>query len=54
MGALLFLLYINDVLHHISNAEVVLFADDAHILVTDKTKITLQEKIKTMMIQLQS
>jgi hypothetical protein len=38
--------YINDLTHHISNAEVVLFADDTNILVIDKNKITLQEKIK--------
>jgi hypothetical protein len=33
---------------------VVLFADAANIMVIDKNKITLQEKIKRVMIQLES
>jgi hypothetical protein len=53
-GRLLFLLYINDLPQHISNAEVVLFADDANILAIDKNINTLQEKINRVMIQLES
>jgi hypothetical protein len=45
LGLLLFLFYIYDLPHHISNADVVLSADDTNILVIDKNKITVQEKI---------
>jgi hypothetical protein len=51
---LLFLLYINDLPQHISNAEVVLFADDINILVIYKNINTLREKINRVMIQLES
>jgi hypothetical protein len=54
LGLLLFLLYINYLPQHISNAEVVLFADDTNILVLDKNINTLQEKINKVMIQLES
>jgi hypothetical protein len=54
LGPRLFLLYINDLPHHISNWEVVIFADDTNILVTDKNKIALQEKVKRVMTQLES
>jgi hypothetical protein len=54
VGPLLFLLYINDLPQHISNAGVVLFANDTNILVIDKNINTLQEKINRVMIQLES
>jgi hypothetical protein len=54
LGPLIFSLYINDLPHHISNGEVVLSANDTNILVTDNNKITLQEKIKKVMTQLES
>jgi hypothetical protein len=55
LGQLLFLLYIHDLPQHISNAEVVLFADDTNILVIDKKINTLQEKInRVIIIQLES
>jgi hypothetical protein len=54
LGPLFFLLFTNDLLQHISNAEVVLFADDINILVIDKNINTLQEKINRVMIQLES
>jgi hypothetical protein len=54
LGPLAFLLYINYLPHHISDVEVVLFAADTNILVINKNKITLKEKIKRVMIQLES
>jgi hypothetical protein len=54
VGLLLFLLYINDSPQHVSNAEVVLFADVTNILVIDKNIHTLQEKVNRLMIQLES
>jgi hypothetical protein len=36
---------------HISNAEVILFADDTNILVIDKNINTLQGKTKRVMTQ---
>jgi hypothetical protein len=46
-------LCINELPHHISNVEVVIFVDDTNILVIDENKITLLEKIKRVMIQLE-
>jgi hypothetical protein len=39
---LLILLHINDLPHHISSAEVVLFADNTNISLIDKNKVTLK------------
>jgi hypothetical protein len=39
---------------HITNVEMVPFADDTNMLVTDKTINTLQRKIKRVMMKLES
>jgi hypothetical protein len=51
LGPLLFLLYINDLPLHISDGEVVPFADDTNIFVIDKNDSTLQDRVNRMIIQ---
>jgi hypothetical protein len=48
LGPLLFLMFINDLPHVIQNAEVVLFADDASILITENNTLLLNEKIENV------
>jgi hypothetical protein len=47
LGHLLFLMFINDLPRVIQNAEVVLFADDTSILITENNTLLLQLKKKT-------
>jgi hypothetical protein len=53
LGALLFLLYINDLPGIFQGVNIVLNADDTNILVVDKEEETLQHKITFVMQQLE-
>ena len=52
LGPLLFLLYINDLLSHINEAKLVLYADGMNILVTGKNEEELHSKILVFTKQL--
>jgi hypothetical protein len=54
LGQLLFLIYIIDLPLHITNGKVVLFAEDTNILVIEKNKNALQDKIDKVMMQLEA
>jgi hypothetical protein len=54
LGPLLFLIFINDLPHVIQNAEVVLFADDTSILITENNTLLLNEKIQNVRKQLEN
>jgi hypothetical protein len=54
LGPLLFLMFINDLPRVIQNAEVVLFADDTSILITESNTLLLSEKIQNVRNQLEN
>jgi hypothetical protein len=54
LGPLLFLLYINDLPNYIPHVQMVLYADDINILITDKDENKLKEKITLLMNCLES
>jgi hypothetical protein len=54
LGPLLFLMFINDLPRVIQNAEVVLFADDTSILITENNTLLLKEKIQNVRKQLEN
>jgi hypothetical protein len=49
LGPPLFLLYINNVIENVQGAKLVLFADDANLLITGKDGFDLQHKIINVM-----
>ena len=46
LAPLLFLIYVNDLPLNINNANVIMFADDINVLIIDRDKHELQQKIK--------
>jgi hypothetical protein len=54
LGPLLFLMFINDLPRVIQNAEVVLFAEDTSILITENNTLLLNEKIQNVRKQLEN
>jgi hypothetical protein len=54
LGALLFLLYINDLPSNIHGAKLVMFIDDINVLITDSDVGALQSKIDRVMVELES
>jgi hypothetical protein len=48
LGPLLFLLYVNGLPSNVQGMEMVLFADDINVLVIDKDKEVVQQKINRM------
>jgi hypothetical protein len=51
LGPLLFLLYINDLHLNVRGANLVMFADDINVLVTDNDVCALQRKIDRVMAE---
>jgi hypothetical protein len=54
LGPLLLLLYINDLPSNVQGTEMVLFTDDINVLVIDKDKEVVQQKINRMLKQLET
>jgi hypothetical protein len=53
LGPLLFLLYINDITENISEAKLILYADDTNVLVIEKNEEALQSKLSSVMKHLE-
>ena len=53
-GALLFLLYINDLPVNIHDANLVMFADDINVLISDSDERLLQTKIDRVVAELET
>jgi hypothetical protein len=54
LGPLLFLLHINELPLNVQGVEMVLFVNDINVLVIDKDKEVVQQKIRKIMKQLET
>jgi hypothetical protein len=54
LGPLLVLMFINDLPHVIQNAEVVLFAHDTSIMITENNPLLLNKKVQTVRKRLEN
>ena len=54
LGLLLFLLYVNDLPLNIHGANLVMFADDINVLITDRDVGSLQNKIDMVIAELET
>jgi hypothetical protein len=52
LGPLLFLLYINDLPLNIHGANLIMFADDINVLITDSDVCALQTEIDRVIVEL--
>ena len=54
LGPLLFLLYVNDFTLHIHDANLVMFADDINVIISDSDERLLQTKIDRVVAELEN
>lgn len=54
LAPLLFLIYVNDLPLNIKNANVIMFADDINVLIIDRDKYELQQKINKVTTELET
>ena len=54
LAPLLFFIYVNDLPLNINNANVIMFADDINVLIIDRDKYELQQKINKVTTELET
>jgi hypothetical protein len=54
LGLLLFLLYINDLPGNIHDANLIMFADDINVIISDSDRKLLQSKIESVVAELET